>query len=155
MGKNYHEKRILFVKFWHNPRFWLSWSFLIWCVHQIHQWNLFITYSKDSDLVGYNRVQHMHLNHALQREYSSIFRAAVYQPLSHVGLCDPMGHSTAGFSVLHYLPEFVQTHAHTAHEVLKPRMLKCFAIPFSSGPHFVGTPHYDPSVLGVPTWHDS
>ena len=28
-----------------------------------------------------------------------------------------------------------------------------FAIPFSSGSHFVRTLHHDPSVLGGPTWH--
>ena len=32
---------------------------------------------------------------------------------------------------------------------------KWFAIPFSSGPHFVRTLHHDPSVLGGPTWHGS
>ena len=42
---------------------------------------------------------------------------------------------------------------HTVHEVLKARMLKWFAIPFSSGPHFVRTLHHDPSILGGPTWH--
>ena len=31
--------------------------------------------------------------------------------------------------------------------VLKARILKWFAIPFSSGPHFVRNHHYDPSVL--------
>ena len=44
---------------------------------------------------------------------------------------------------------------HTVHRFLKARILKWFAIPFSSGPHFVRTLHYDPSVLGGPTWHDS
>ena len=39
---------------------------------------------------------------------------------------------------------------HTVHGVLKARILKWFAIPFSSGPHFVGTLHHDPSVLGGP-----
>ena len=43
----------------------------------------------------------------------------------------------------------------SVHGVLKARMLKRFAIPFSSGPHFVRTLHYDPSVLGGPTWHGS
>ena len=43
---------------------------------------------------------------------------------------------------------------HTVHGVLKARILKWFAIPFSSGPHFVRTLHHDPSVLGDPTWHD-
>ena len=41
---------------------------------------------------------------------------------------------------------------HTVHGVLKARVLKWFAIPFSSGPHFVRTLHHDPSILGGPTW---
>ena len=35
---------------------------------------------------------------------------------------------------------------HTVHSVLKARILKWFAIPFSSGPHFVRPLHHDPSV---------
>ena len=41
------------------------------------------------------------------------------------------------------------------HGVLKARILKWFAIPFSSGPHFVRTLHHDQSILSGPTWHDS
>ena len=41
----------------------------------------------------------------------------------------------------------------TVHGVLKARILKWFAIPFSSWPHFVRTLHHDPSVLGGPTQH--
>ena len=37
---------------------------------------------------------------------------------------------------------------HTVHGVLKARILKWFAIPFSSGSRFVRTLHHDPSVLG-------
>ena len=44
---------------------------------------------------------------------------------------------------------------HTVHGVLKERILKWFSIPFSSGPHFVGTLHHDPSILGAPTQHGS
>ena len=44
---------------------------------------------------------------------------------------------------------------HTVHGALKARILKWFAIPFSSGPHFVRTFHHDPSVLSGPTWHGS
>ena len=40
---------------------------------------------------------------------------------------------------------------HTVHGVLKARILKWFAIPFSSKPHFVRTLHNDLSVLGGPT----
>ena len=39
--------------------------------------------------------------------------------------------------------------------VLKARILKWFAIPFSSGPRFVRTLQLDPSVLGVPAQHGS
>ena len=37
---------------------------------------------------------------------------------------------------------------HTVHGVLKARILKWFAIPFSSGPHSVRLLHHDPPVLG-------
>ena len=44
---------------------------------------------------------------------------------------------------------------HTIHGVLKARILKWSAIPFSSGPRFVRTLYHDPCVLGGPTWHGS
>ena len=44
---------------------------------------------------------------------------------------------------------------HTVCGVLKTRILKWFAIPFSSGPHFVRTLFHDPSILGGPTQHGS
>ena len=37
--------------------------------------------------------------------------------------------------------------------VLKARILKWFAIPFSSGPHSVRPLHHDPPILGGPTRH--
>ena len=40
--------------------------------------------------------------------------------------------------------------SYTVPEVLKTRILKWFPIPFSSGPRFVRTLHYDPSILGGP-----
>ena len=43
----------------------------------------------------------------------------------------------------------------TVHGVLKARILKWFAIPFSSGARFVRTLHHDPSILSGPTWHGS
>ena len=39
------------------------------------------------------------------------------------------------------------------HGVLKARILKWFAIPFSNGPHSVRPLHHDPPVLGGPTRH--
>ena len=40
-------------------------------------------------------------------------------------------------------------------QVLKARILKWFAILFSSGPHFLRTLHHDMSILGGPTGHGS
>ena len=41
----------------------------------------------------------------------------------------------------------------TVHGVLKARILKWFAIPFSSRPHPVRPLHHDPTILGGPTLH--
>ena len=35
-------------------------------------------------------------------------------------LCDPMVYSTPGFPVLHYFPEFVQTHVHRVGDAIQP-----------------------------------
>ena len=51
-----------------------------------------------------------------------------------------------------YQPVFLPFH--TVHGVLKARILKWFAIPFSSGPHSVRPLHHDLPVLGGPTGHD-
>ena len=64
----------------------------------------------------------------------------------HIGHLD-LGSSS--FSVIFFLP------FHTVHGVLKARILKWFAIPFSSGPRFVRTLHHDLSILGGPTRHGS
>ena len=45
--------------------------------------------------------------------------------------------------------------SHTVHGVLKSRILKWFAIPFSNGPCFVRPLHHDLSILGGTTWHSS
>ena len=44
---------------------------------------------------------------------------------------------------------------HTVYGVPKARILKWFAIPFSSGPCFFRTLHHDQSILGGPTQHGS
>ena len=44
---------------------------------------------------------------------------------------------------------------HAIHGVLKARILKWFAIPISSGPHFVRTLHHVLSILGSPARHSS
>ena len=59
----------------------------------------------------------------------------------------PTDLGSLSFSALSFLP------FHTIHGVLKAKMLKWFAITFSTEPHFVRTLHHDLSVLGGPTWH--
>ena len=44
---------------------------------------------------------------------------------------------------------------HTVYGVLKAGILKWFAIPFSSGPHFVKTLHHDLSILDSPRAYGS
>ena len=44
---------------------------------------------------------------------------------------------------------------HTVQGVLGARILEWFAIPSSSGPHFIRMLHHDPSILGGPAWHGS
>ena len=44
---------------------------------------------------------------------------------------------------------------HTVHGFLKARILKWFAIPFSSGSHFFRTLHHDLPIFGDPTQHGS
>ena len=53
---------------------------------------------------------------------------------------------SSSFSVLPIFLPFDNVHG-----IFKARILKHFAIPFSSGPHFVRTLHYDLSILGGPT----
>ena len=44
----------------------------------------------------------------------------VVQSLSCVQLCNPLDCSTPGFPVLHYLPEFAQTHVHWVGDAIQP-----------------------------------
>ena len=39
---------------------------------------------------------------------------------SYLTLCNPMDCSTAGFPILHYLPEFAQTHVHWVYDAIQP-----------------------------------
>ena len=47
----------------------------------------------------------------------------------------------------------IASNPHTVHGVLKARILKWFAIPFSSRPCFVRTLHHDSTVLRGATQH--
>ena len=75
------------------------------------------------------------------------FLSGVISPLISSSILGTYGPGEFIFQCLIFLP------FHTVHGVLKARILKWFAIPFSSGPHSVRPLHHDPSVLGGPTWH--
>ena len=49
------------------------------------------------------------------------------------------------------LNKIVMLPFYNVHRVLKARILKWFAIPFSSGPHSVRPLRHDPPILGGPT----
>jgi len=40
--------------------------------------------------------------------------------LSRVQLCNPMDYSTSGFPILHYLPEFAETHVDGVGDAIQP-----------------------------------
>ena len=79
----------------------------------------------------------------------SLFFLELFFHSSPVAYWAPTNLRSSSFNVLSFLP------FHTVHGVLKARILKWFAIPFSSGPCFVRTLHHDQSILGGPTQHGS
>ena len=76
---------------------------------------------------------------------ASSFFLELFLHWSPVAYWAPTDLGNSSFSVFSFLPFY------TVHRVLKARILKWFAIPFSSGPCFVRNFHHDPSVLGSPT----
>ena len=79
---------------------------------------------------------------AEQQSAGSVHQEALVQPEQLVKM------QKCAFRGRYQLPSHT---VHTVHGVLKARMLKWFAIPFSSGPRFVRTLHNDLSILGGPT----
>ena len=84
--------------------------------------------------------------------FSSIpsFFLELFLPWSPIAYWAPTDLGSSSFSVLFF---FFFLPFHAVHGVLKARILKWFAIPFSSGPHSVRPLHNDPSILGGPKWH--
>ena len=111
----------------------------------VSSWNFFFTYILDSlHLTSWAKSQPW-LNPAILIFYSCLWadengyrKTFLHAELSHFccccsvtkscrTLCNPMDCSTPGFPVLHYLPEFAQTHVHwvgdailTSHPLLPP-----------------------------------
>ena len=79
----------------------------------------------------------------------SLFFLELFLHWSAVAYWAPTDLASSSFNVLSFLP------FHMVHGVLKARIMRWFAIPFSSGPRFVRTLHNDQSILGGPTHHGS
>ena len=57
--------------------------------------------------------------------------SVVVQSLSHVWLCDPVGCSTPGSSVLHHQLEFAQIHVHWVSDAIQPSHPLLLPSPFA------------------------
>ena len=72
-----------------------------------------------------------------------LIRSGVISPLISSNILGTYRPGELNFQCPIFLP------FHTAHGVLKARIVNWFAIPFSSGPHFVRTLHHDLSIWVV------
>ena len=123
-----------------------------------------------SYLITSNLLWFMDLTFQVPMQYCSLQHRTLLLPpvTSTTGYCFCFGSIPSFFLVLflHWSPvvywhrpgEFLFQYPiilpfHIVHGVLKARILKWFAISFSSGPHSVRPLHHDPSILGGPTEH--
>ena len=90
--------------------------------------------------------------------YSSwLFWLVVFQSLSCVRLCNPMDCSMPGFPVLHYLPEFAQTHPTISSSVtplLLPSIFPSIKIFSTQGlkQHLLSLWHWQAGSITRATW---
>ena len=90
----------------------------------------------------------------LLRIFASVFFSDLLL-FSHsvMSLCDPMDCSTPGFLILHYHPEFAQTHVHWVYDAIQPShllLLPSFAFNLSQHQglfQWVGSSHQVAKVL--------
>ena len=77
-------------------------------------------------------------------------------------LCDPMNCSTPAFPVLHYFPEFAQTHIHWVSDVIQPPQFLSFPSPLALNLsqhqglfQLIGSSHWVAKVLKLRFQHQS
>ena len=97
--------------------------------------------------------------------WSEVSESSVWvdvQSLRHVWLWDLMGCCTPGFPVLHYLPEFAQTHAHWVDDAIQPShpLSPPFSPTLNLSQHqglfqWVGSSHQVVKVLELQLQHQS
>ena len=98
----------------------------------------------------------------LLRVFASVFfRDLLLFSQSCLTLCDPMDCSTPGFLVLHYHPEFTQTHVHWVYDAIQPsHLLLPPSFVFNLSQHqglfqWVGSSHQVAKVLELQLQHQS
>ena len=86
----------------------------------------------------------------------------VVQLLSHVRLCNAVNCSMPGFPVLHYLPEFAQTHVHWVSDAIQPSLPLLSPSPpafylsqYQSLSQWVSSSHQVAKVLELQLQHQS
>ena len=73
----------------------------------------------------------------------------VFQSLSHIQFCDPMGCSMPGFPVFYYLPEFAQTHVHWVGNWCHPTISSSAALFFTCPQFFPASGSFPMSLLFI------
>ena len=126
--------------FWSPPPIW----YLPIYIH-ISSGNL----STRSNLMNLSPPLYNHKGFDLSHTWTVFIFSGVISPLTSSSI---LGTYQPGKFILQ-CPIFLPFHI--VHGVLEAGILKCFAIPFSSGPHIVRTLHHDPPILGGPTQHSS
>ena len=84
---------------------------------------------------------------------STIQRLLLFSHSSCLTLCYPIDYSTPGFPVLHYLPEFAQTHVHWVDDAIQPSYplspLSPYALSLSQHQHLLQWVGSSPQVAKV------
>ena len=111
----------------------------------------------------------MDLTFQVPMQYYSLQHQTLFSPPATSGHCFHFGSASSfllelflhSSPVAYWTPTNLEVHLSVSYIfafsccswVLKARIMKWFAILFSSGPRFVRTLHHDLSVLDGPTWH--
>ena len=104
----------------------------------------------------YCSVQHQTLASITSHIHSWVLFLLWLHPVILSGVMSPLISSSilATYRPGEFLFQYpIILHFYAVHGILKARILKWFAIPFSSGPHSVRSLHHDPPVLGGPSGH--
>ena len=113
-----------------------------------------------SQRVGHNWATSLHFTSEGPYPAVVTVHCSVTQSLGLVGLCSSMDCSKPGFPVLHYLPEFAQTHVHWVSDAIQPShsLLSPSSFALSLSQHqglfqWVGSFHQVVKVLKVELQH--